>query len=59
MSKALNHPIQVEVIYVSICMLLRKHEIPIFYHLMQGGKEEYIAYTQLLIPLLPVQRSYF
>ena len=48
MPKAPNHPIQVEVLYVLIYMLLRKHEIPRFCHLMLGGKEEYITYTQLL-----------
>ena len=46
MPKAPNHPIQIEVLYALTCMLLRKHEIPLYYHLMQGDKEEvYILYT--------------
>ena len=44
MPKAPNHPIQVEVIYVLICMLLEKHEIPLFCHLMLGDKEGYSIY---------------
>ena len=59
MPRALNHPTQVEVIYALICMLLGKHEILLFCHLKQSVKEGYITYTQLLILLLLVQRSYF
>ena len=59
MPKALNHPTQVEVIYILIYMLLEKHEIPPFCHLMLDDKEGYIIYTQLLIPLLLAQRSEF
>ena len=49
MPRALNHPTQVEVIYALIYMLLGKHEILLFCHLMQGDKEGYTIYTQLLI----------
>ena len=59
MTKALNHHIQAEAVYVLINMLLEIHEIPLFCHLMLGNKEGYIIYIQPPIPLLFAQRSCF
>ena len=59
MPKAPNHPIQVEVIYVLIYMLLGKHGIPLFCHLMLGDKEGYIIYIQLLILLAMCSKILF